>query len=238
MLSINFAITMSAYISEDELNLFYSPARIIVAGFSGSGKTHIVCKIIEKYNDTFQKIIICGVPRHPLQLHKAISHKVSVYSNIINPLGEEEEEEGDTSGSKQTLFILDDIFIDAVNSKYVVNAFTKGRHSNLSTILITQNLFFSGKYARNISLNATHYLLLKQRDMNQIECLGRQIYGNKRSKDFLQIYQTAIKRQPYGYLLVDLSVKTTPAHQFRTNIVGEHPFEVVLQWRGIENENY
>ena len=228
---------MNGCINEEELNLFHTPARIIVAGFSGSGKTNLVTKIVTKYHDTFEKIIICGVPRHPLQMRSNLAHKVVVRNNIINPLGEDDNNDDDDDDNppppttKQTLFILDDIFIDAVQSKYVVDAFTKGRHSNLSTILITQNLFFSGKYARNISLNATHYLLLRQRDLNQIECLGRQIYGNKRSKDFLDIYKAAVKKQPYGYLLVDLSIKSHESHQFRTNIVGEPPFEVVFQWR-------
>lgn len=224
---------MSGCITEDELNLFQTPARFIVSGFSGSGKTNLVTKIVTKYHNTFEKIIVCGVPKHPLQLQSSIANKVTVHSNIIDPLGEDDD---DIPLKKQTLFILDDVFIDAVQSKYVVDAFTKGRHSNLSTILITQNLFFSGKYARNISLNATHYLLLRQRDLNQIECLGRQIYGNKRSKDFLEVYKAAIKKQPYGYLLVDLSIKSRETHQFRTNIVGEGPFEVVFQWRNAENQ--
>ena len=233
MISIHTPINMSGCITEDELNLFQTPARFIVSGFSGSGKTNLVTKIVTKYHNTFEKIIVCGVPKHPLQLQSSIANKVTVHSNIIDPLGEDDD---DIPLKKQTLFILDDVFIDAVQSKYVVDAFTKGRHSNLSTILITQNLFFSGKYARNISLNATHYLLLRQRDLNQIECLGRQIYGNKRSKDFLEVYKAAIKKQPYGYLLVDLSIKSRETHQFRTNIVGEGPFEVVFQWRNAENQ--
>ena len=32
-------------------------------------------------------------------------------------------------------------FLEAIESKFVVNAFTKGRHVNISTIFITQNLF-------------------------------------------------------------------------------------------------
>ena len=171
---------MNGCVTEEELNLFQTPARFIVAGFSGSGKTNLVTKIVTKYHNTFEKIIVCGVPRHPLQLQSSIANKVTVHNNIVDPFGDDDDD--NISFNKQTLFILDDIFIDAVQSKHVVDAFTKGRHANITTILITQNLFFSGKYARNISLNATHYLLLRQRDLNQIECLGRQIYGNKQAK--------------------------------------------------------
>ena len=37
-----------------------------------------------------------------------------------------------------TPFILDDCFLEAVVSKFVVSAFTKGQHENISTIVITQ----------------------------------------------------------------------------------------------------
>ena len=219
-------------VGEDKVDLFESPARMIIAGYSGSGKTSLVCKIVKKYINRFGKVIICGALKHPLQDDHEIADKINVYSEIIDPFSELEEE------GTQTLFILDDIFIEAVQNKYVVDAFTRGRHSNLSVMLITQNLFFSGKYARNISLNATHYLLLKQRDMNQIECLGRQIYGNHKSKEFVEIYKTALKQRDYGYLLVDLSSKSSVWHQFRTNIVNEGPFELILQWKDVERMKF
>lgn len=223
---------MDGCITEDQLDLFLNPARIIVAGFSGSGKTNLVSKIVKKYSHKFDKITICGVYKHPLQDDIYISKKLSVHGSIIDPLPEDDDDDDDDPSKKQRLFILDDIFIEAVESKYVVDAFTKGRHSNLSTILITQNLFFSGKHARNIALNATHYILLRQRDMNQIECLGRQIYGKERAKEFLDIYKTALGIRDYGYLLVDLSTTSSVSHQFRSNIVGEPPHEIVIQWKG------
>ena len=225
---------MGTFVTEDQLDLFHFPARIIIAGFSGSGKTNLMCKIVNKYIRKFDRVIVCGVSKHPLQNDPTITPKLDVHNDIIDPFDEDEN----TSCNMQRLFILDDTFIEAVQSKIVVNAFTKGRHSNLSTILITQNVFFSGKYARNISLNATHYLLLRQRDMNQIECLGRQIFGKCRSKEFLEVYQTALKQRPFGYLLVDLSVKSSVVNQFRTNIVGEPPHEIVIRWKEKENGSY
>ena len=238
-------VRMDVVIEEKDIDLFINPARLIVAGFSGSGKTSLVCRIVRKYHNKFDKIIVCGTNRHPLQEEEDdIARKVFVHKDIVKPTrGDDDDDDDDDDGGGddippglQRLYILDDIFTEAAQNKYVIDAFTKGRHSRISTILITQNLFFSGKHARNISLNATHYILLRQRDLNQIECLGRQIYGNQRSKDFVSVYKAGLKTSTYGYLLVDLSTVSKPEIQFRTNIAGEPPYEIVFQWRkkGVE----
>jgi len=212
-------------VTEDQLDIFDTPARIIVAGYSNSGKSELVKKIIKKYHHKFNDIIICGIAEHSLQKDPHIGRKLSVYPHIINPLSEV-----NMFDKGNILYILDDIFLEAVENKHVVDAFTKGRHLNISTIFITQNLFFSGKYARNISLNCSHYILLKQRDLNQVQCLGRQLYGSSKAKEFVEIYKKCLQYQSYGYLLVDLGIKCSEDYQFRTNIVGEPPCELVLQW--------
>ena len=205
-------------------DIFNVPARIIIAGYSNSGKSVLCSRIIEKYHAKFKQILYCGVDSHPLQDNEEIGSKLTVSSEILNPFEYVFHDEN-------LLFILDDCFLEAVKNKIVVDCFTKGRHSNISTILITQNLFLSGKYARNISLNASHFILLRQRDLSQIQCLGRQLFGSGHSTKFLEIYRQVIFRKPYSYLLVDLSINTPESLQFRSNIVDEPPGELVFQWQ-------
>ena len=112
----------------------------------------------------------------------------------------------------------------------MVDAFTKGRHKSISTVFITQNMFFSGKHSRNISLNCSHYILMKNRDMSQIETLGRQIYGKGKGNEFLEIYKKALSVNKFGYLLIDLAPNTLEELQLRTNIVGETPYQIIYQW--------
>ena len=204
-------------------DIFNVPARIIIAGYSNSGKSVLCSRIIEKYHAKFKQILYCGVDSHPLQDNEEIGSKLTVSSEILNPFEY-------VFHNENLLFILDDCFLEAVENKNVVDAFTKGRHKNISTIFITQNMFFTGKHSRNVSLNCSHYLLLRNRDMGQIETLGRQLYGKGKGNDFLAIYKKALSVNNYGYLLVDLASTTPDSLQLRTNITGETPYEIVYQW--------
>ena len=207
---------------DSAINIFNVPARIIIAGYSNSGKSEMCKKLIEIYHGNFQHILYCGTDSHPLQLNNEINMKLTVSNDILNPF--------DYTHLGNILFILDDCFLEAVENKNVVDSFTKGRHKSISTIFITQNLFFSGKHARNISLNCSHYILMRNRDMGQIENLGRQLYGKGNGNNFLNIYKKALSVNTYGYLLIDLGPKTPEILQLRTNILGETPYQIIYQW--------
>lgn len=208
--------------AENSIDIFKVPSRIIIAGYSNSGKSEFCKKLIEKYHTNFQHILYCGTDSHPLQNDEKINDKLTVSPTILNPF--------DYSHVGNLLFILDDCFLEAVEDKNVVDAFTKGRHKSISTIFITQNLFFSGKHSRNISLNCSHYVLMRNRDMGQIELLGRQLYGKGLGGEFLQIYKKALSVNKYGYLLIDLGPNTPEELQLRTNVLGETPYQIIYQW--------
>lgn len=210
--------------NSSDIDIFHQPARIIIAGSSNSGKTQLATKLVLKYADKFHTIIICGVTNHELE-SSIVSNKLIVSEDIINPF----EYVHHKNKSNGILYILDDCFLQASEDKNVVNVFTKGRHSNISVILITQNLFFRGKHSRNIALNASHYLLTKIRDIGQVEILGRQIFGKKNGNEFGDIYKRAISMKKYGYLLVDIAANTPEQLQLRTNIVEETLYETVYQ---------
>ena len=196
-----------------------------MAGASGSGKTELVTRLVRKYSCKFYRILICGTLNHPIQDIPELRDKVKVSKEIIDP-----EPEVDLFQKKGFLVVYDDNFLSAANDETVANVFIKGRHLGISAILISQNLFMQGKYARSISLNCTHFLLLKQRDLGQIEVLGRQLYGREKAKVFLKAYRYAIEGKPYGYILADVSITTPEELSLRSNVANEGPCEVVYSW--------
>ena len=113
-----------------------------------------------KYSFKFNLILICGVTNFDLDYAK-IKCAIKVSEEIINPFDYANSE----IINKGILFVLDDCFTEAVNTSCVSNVFTKGRHCKISTIFITQNLFYSGKHS-NISLNVSHFILTHNRDIS------------------------------------------------------------------------
>lgn len=186
----------------------------MICGFSNSGKSFLCGQLVQRYHREFTHIVICGVDKHEIQKQFPESF-VTVNREIIDPSQYKIEEKD------PILFIIDDVFMEAINSKIVLDSFTKGRHSNISTILITQNIFGQGKYARTITLNASYIILTRNRDICQLETLFRQIFGKKRVRDAIDVYKKAVLGRPYGYILIDLNPQTPEILQLRSNIVGE-----------------
>lgn len=196
-----------------------------MAGASGSGKTELVKLIVKKYCYKFYRVIICGTTHHPVGELPELEGKVTVSKDIIDP-----ESEVIQNTNKGLLIIYDDNFLQAANDVSVANVFTKGRHLGISAMFVSQNLFPRGLYARTISLNCTHFLLLKQRDLGQIEILGRQLFGRERAKIFLEAYKRATVAKPYGYLLADVSISTPEELTLRSNVAHDGVCEVVYSW--------
>ena len=91
------------------------------------------------------------------------------------------------------------------------------RHAKVSLIFTTQNLFNRKDFFRDISLQSTYMVLLKNpRDKSSIRYLASQIMpGN--SAYVSEAYNHALKR-PYSYLFIDLHQETDDAIRLRTNI--------------------
>ena len=89
---------------------------------------------------------------------------------------------------------------------------TYAQHFQLFCFLICQNAFFLGRGFRTNSLN-THFIVLfrNNRDLLQIEILGRQIFGKQQVKYLIDNFQKATS-QKYRCLHVDLSPHSDPTY--------------------------
>ena len=72
-----------ATIAESELNIFERPARLLVSGYRGSGKSTLVEEIIKKYRDLFERVILLGT-----NLEKSDELKIT-NDNDFNPFEEQ-----------------------------------------------------------------------------------------------------------------------------------------------------
>ena len=71
--------------TQDSTDLFHNPARIIIAGYSNSGKSEMCSNLIKKYHNKFNTIFYCGFNSHDLQNNSDINEKLHISSEIVNP---------------------------------------------------------------------------------------------------------------------------------------------------------
>ena len=200
--------------------IFKHPFTCIINAPSGGGKTVFALKLIEMAGQVID---------HPPT--RVVWH-YGIYQRIFDTVPDVEFKEGlpninDFDGRGVTLIILDDL-MSQVNST-ISEIFTRGSHHlNLSVCFLTQNLFFSSKHMRTISLN-THYLVLfkNPRDCAQISFLGRQIYPNN-PKFLVDAYRDATGKA-YGYLLLDLKSNSDEQLRVLSDVFAENgPISVYL----------
>ncbi len=179
---------------------FPQPTSLILSGKSGSGKTHFIRQYLNQTSHTFDRAII--IFREPDEFFT--NHIPSQIPRTDLFHGEIPSDLYDMFNPKQrNLLIIEDMFTEAYESDEIRKVFTSGRHRNITCILTSQNLFASGKHARNVTLNAQYIVLFRMRDLNQISILSRQVYGEKNSTFLMRCYKDAMKN--YGHLVVDLS---------------------------------
>ena len=198
---------------------FNSPCSIGVYGCQQSGKTTFVRRLLKNCNDMFteniSKILYCYTISQPI-----LEDMENTIENFMMKKGlpTEEDIENLTESGSHSILILDDLMNEVCNSSQAEQLFTiHCHHRNMNLIYLSQNIFYSGKKAKTISLQL-HYLVLfrNPRDKLQVSNLARQLYPGK-SKNFQSVYDDALN-EPYSYLMIDISPHSNPKYQIRTCI--------------------
>ena len=193
------------------------PFTMLVAGPTGSGKTHFVRNMINKAQT------ICDPPPHK------ITYFYGEYQKMFNSMpdvkfieGLQEDQMNSIGGTEPEWVVLDDLMLEASNQTLISNLFTRGsHHRNISIILIAQNFFMRGKESRNISLNAQYVVCFKNpRDKSIATNIGRQMFP-RRTKKFQRIYEDATQ-DPFTYLLIDLKPDTQENVRVLANVFNEN----------------
>ena len=199
---------------------FQSPTTIAMYAPPYSGKSTLTKKILENADELFTTpphlIVYCY--NHWLDDFTEMKNTVK---NLVLHQGIPTSDDIDTwANGNHFILVLDDLQQQCQKDKRVSEMFTVGsHHRNFSLIYLCHNIFGKGSFSRTINLN-THYIILfrNNRDRQQIETLGRQIYG-KKCEYFLDAYKKATSTT-WGYLLIDLHPNTISGKEkLLTNII-------------------
>jgi hypothetical protein len=173
------------------------------------GKTTFLKKVLQNqlkmFNLKFSKILWCYSETAAKPNVEGVDFHRGVPKDIEN------------SKSTPMLIVLDDLMSEAYNAT-VSDIFTKkSHHSNISVILVLQNIFHQGAHSRDISLNAKYVILFKNpRDRQQFNCLARQVFPEN-PKELIRVYNE-VTQSAHSYFIIDLTQDINDLLRFRTDI--------------------
>lgn len=195
-----------------ENSLINHPASILICGMSLSGKTFFTQKLVENLHKIFNpiptEILFSYSEDQPL--YNNFSSNVNFFKGLDIPPNE---------NNNKRLVIIDDQMNKSANDKSIQSLFVKGvHHSSTSVIYITQNMFNSGRFARDIRLNSHYMFIFKSPTfVSQIQYLNRQLFPQ--NKDFLVDAYKKATSKPHSYLLVILHPNCSDHLRVRSGIL-------------------
>ena len=202
---------------EREVKRFRHPFSCRVVGPSGCGKTLLVGKIIENFRE-----ILCFKEQTPEKFRVLWAYGIE---GAVRPLQYPGVQityvEGIPSMDEiknNHLLIMDDLMSELSKDSQVGNLFTRGRHLDISTILLLQNAIPPGREMRNVSLNTCYLILFNNpSDNSQTQIIARRMYP-RHHRWFLECFADATKK-PYGYIRQDNTPETPNKYRLQTEII-------------------
>ena len=213
----------------------YSPCRVLCSGISGCGKTTFIYSLLKKkknmFSTDFKKIFYFYS-----EYQELFSKMKNEIENIffVKNIPEKPPINTFKKNNEHILIIFDDLMNESMSNTVILDLFTKGSHHNLiSCILMSQNLFYQGKYFRTISLNAEYIIVWKNpRDMSQISNLSRQIFPDN-GNGIRDIYKYVTEDNPHSYIFIDLKQKSPDRMRVWSDILSDKP--IVFQKKKFKN---
>ena len=199
---------------------FRCPFNMLISGPTQSGKTTWISRLLVYAGELLETL--------PSEVHWYSPHATpapGLSSCVQFPIyyhqrlpwatfkrNDDDDDDDDSNGQENdpkpgSIIVIDDFAQETANSRELTSYITKtSHHRDMSIVLLTQNLFHSGKETRTQSLNMHYMVLMRQtRDHKQIRTLGRQLtQTEKEYRAFLDAYNDATSHRHFSYLLVSM----------------------------------
>ena len=200
--------------------------RVIFTGASNTGKTYLMEQLIRRYHDRFYKIVVSGC-KNKLFDFPETRFKTELYNGdsttIFNPLTDIDEYDLKKHKTRQMLVIYDDLMQEVHTSSVISDVFSKGRHKNVSIVLLLQSYFPVGagrSVYPQIKSNSTLQIFTKLRSQGEIGLIARRLEYTKPSQLFFcNLIKSQVQNQRYGYISVFLD--DCESIKYRNNLVYE-----------------
>ena len=199
---------------------FSFPFRMILAGSSGSGKTHFAGKLLQQKNLFEEEVTAvfyyypCYLKEAPVDWHEILDIPVSYHVGLPT-------KEDLIDMPKNSCVVIDDSFDSAIQSSAIDHLFRviSGKR-RICVIVMTQNNFTKGRYGREIRNSCNYSVLFRN-------CCDTSINENvTRMAGLKHAFRAASKDQvgeKYPYIFIDQSQQGQVSnYRLYTDIFGEY----------------
>ena len=158
----------------------------------------MIQNLIRSHHDKFHKIVVCGAKNellnYPETKDKSFFHRPKTEDDLIyDPFSEIEELNQGNCEGKQILCIYDDLLEYVFKSHIVSKLFSRGRHENLSCVVILQSYFPKYKgvnLSTQIKNNSTIQIFTRSSSMSEVYAIASRLEFDKKHKTlFLSLYK-------------------------------------------------
>jgi len=208
-------------VSEEEL-AFKHPFSMLLSGSRRTGKTTFVKTLLLRNRQFILPTIEWIFWIAPTRQEDVVSELEQTLGNVtyVNGLPDEDIVEFVQTRMGRKLIVLDDLMEEAGTRKDVKNLFTRGRHEDISVILLSQNDFHQGKHYLEMSRNTDYPIIFRNiRNASIITTYATQMGMNF----FLPKAYKDATREPFSYLLLDMRSDTDDRLRFRANVFKDYP---------------
>lgn len=196
-----------------------TPFTCIIGGSPMSGKTTFVHKLLENRNNLIDKefdYLIWFYGQSTPFIEYLRNQRIGIPTEVVHSLPQNIKDSIQTG--KKGHFVIDDLMQSVSESQAVTDLFcNKVQHTNVSVILLMQNLFYHGK-ERTTLLRCAHYMVVFRNPLDgSVPLYLAQKIMPLHKKLFMDIFDEAT-RKPFGYLYIDGKQTTPPSARFRGDI--------------------
>ena len=205
------------------------PYRVLIPGWSGSGKTNLLSNLIENQPD-IDNIYLYAKDPYKSKYRYLINKREGVginhfkdpkafieYSNDMHDVYKNIDDYNPDKENK-ILTIFDDITADMIHNKklnsIVTELFIRGRKLNISLAFITQSYF---KVPKDVRLNTSHFFIAKIPNKRELQQIAINHSSDISTKDFTNIYRECTA-EPYSFLVIDTILASSNPLRFKKNI--------------------
>lgn len=212
---------------------FKHPSTFIIAGSSQSGKTTFVLNLLHESDLIEGKNEIANILFYYKEWQPAYQSAkedkiVTSFLNVVPSADDIRERVMYHTDKGGSIVIIDD-YMQSINDDIVSLFTTMSHHLKITVFLLTQNLFAKSAGYRDISLNSTYIILMKNpRDSSQVSTFAKQFAPGK-TKFITDVFREAT-RLPHSYLIFDNHQRTPDIIRVRSNIFPkEWPMKVWME---------